>query len=234
MRRSRLFGLCASVCACGVARGDAIMHVAAIPVQTTNWNKSVSIPKFDATLGILNRIVLKLDGGVEGTSRFESRDAATTLVTTMLSASVRLKRPDLSDLVVSTPAATTMDKVSSWDGVDDFGGASGRTHSGLSANDLEVAELLAPFSPADAAIFVGGAMDTVSLPVQAIGTSSGSGAGNLLMLFNTQASANIMVIYEYTVPEPATGAILGMGAVVLARRRRRAVRRASTPRRGWL
>jgi hypothetical protein len=198
----------------------SIMHVSAIPLQTTNWTNSVTVPKFDSSLGTLDKITFKLTGHVEGTARFESRDAAPSTVHMELSSRIRLRRPDLTDLVISLPVASTTDAASPWDGVDDFGGTSGRSYSGLAADDLEQAVLMSPFSPADTANFIGGPADTITLPVDARGTSMGSGAGNLLLLFNTSASAGVMVMYEYTVPEPASaGLFLAAGALLLSRRR---------------
>jgi len=202
-----------------IARAESVTHVASIPLQTTNWNQTIVVPKFDSSLGTLEKIIFKLDGGVAGSAAFESRDAASTTVHTQLSATLKLLRPDLSELVISTPVAKSQNTVTSWDGVDDFGGTSGMTLNGLSAQDVQTSTLMAPFSGLDAANFIGGPLDTITLPVQARGTSMGSGAGNLLLLFNTQAQANVMVTYEYVIPEPATG-LLAFAALAILRRRR--------------
>lgn len=196
------------------------MHSASIPLSTTNWISSVTVPKFDGALGTLTKITFKLDGYVEGSAKFESLDAAPATVTMALSAEVTLQRPDLSSLVVSLPVANTLDNVSAFDGFIDFGGSSGKTYPALSAGDLQSSMLFAPFSPVDAANFIGGPLDTVTLPAKARGTSTGSGAGNLLLQFATSASAGVMVTYEYNpIPEPTTLALFALAGLALVRRR---------------
>jgi len=205
----------------GVAWGDTLMYSDWIPLNTTNWNLSVTVPKFDGSLGTLTKITFDLMGDVEGSARFESLDAAPATVTMDLSAQITLQRPDLSPLVVTLPTASTLDNVTAFDGVIDFGGTSGKTYPLLTASDADSAMLLSPFSPIDTANFIGGPLDTITLPVKAQGASTGSGAGNLLLQFATQAAANVQVTYEYIpIPEPAAASLLGLIGLVLLRRRR--------------
>lgn len=197
------------------APAASIMFSDDVFLQTTNFNSSVSIPKFDSNLGTLDKITFKLGGHVEGQAKFESLDGAPTTVEMQLAAQIKLQRPDLSVLVVALPMAMTSDMVTAFDGVADFGGTSGMTYPALSANQVEMTMTV---NPVDFALFTGGG--NIVLPVMATGASSGSGAGNLLLQFNTSASANVMVTYDYTVPEPATAAFIAMGAVCFFRRRR--------------
>jgi uncharacterized protein (TIGR03382 family) len=54
-----------------------------------------------------------------------------------------------------------------------------------------------------------------------MGMSSGSGSGNLLLLFETFASASVRVCYEYTfIPAPSALGVLALGGLVATRRRR--------------
>jgi len=54
-----------------------------------------------------------------------------------------------------------------------------------------------------------------------MGMSSGSGAGNLLLLFETFASASVRVCYEYTfIPAPSAMGLLAVGGLAATRRRR--------------
>ncbi len=177
-----------------------ISYNASIPLSQTNWTTSISIPKFDPSLGTLNNIIFVLTGHVEGSAAFESRDAAPATVTMNLSAVLSLMRPDSTIIVISLPVVSTVDNVTAFDGVPDYGGTSGKTYNNLTAN--HVATYTSPPPASDLALFTG--VGNILLPVSAVGASNGSGAGNLDLRFNTYASAAACVTYDYTpIPEPS-------------------------------
>ncbi len=215
--RTKLF--CAALMLTGLlsanmARADVISFSDSVPLQSTNFNSSVTLPLFDPSIGILEKVTLKLTGYVEGAAKFESLDSEPATVTMELAAEITLQRPDLSTLVVSLPLVMTSDDVDAFDGNIDFGGGSGRTYANLMADQLEIVMTM---DPADLALFTG--VGNVVLPVVAIGASTGSGAGNLLLQFNTSAAADVTVCYQY-IPEPATAGLLIGGLLFFARRRR--------------
>ncbi|OWY71265.1 hypothetical protein B7486_11760 [cyanobacterium TDX16] len=198
------------------AQADTIMFSDNVALQPTNFMTSVTLPKFDPSLGTLDKITLKLSGHVEGMAQFESLDADPATVDMELAAQIKLQRPDLSTLVITLPLVMTTDNVTAFDGLIDFGGTSGKSYPLLTADDVDSVMTM---SMMDLALFTG--PGNIMLPVMATGASTGSGAGNLLLQFSTSASANVMVTYDYTVPEPATASLLGMGAFAAVRRRRR-------------
>jgi len=185
----------------------------------TNWNSAVVMPKFDPSLGELVRVRWRVVGQVSGNVSFESLDGAATTITTELSASITMTRPDSSVLSVVIPVVSNSDAVTSFDGTIDFSGSSGKSYAGLSGSDSANA---ASTAAADIALFTATTPgETISLPVVATGTSSGSGAGNLLLLFSTFASADVRVCYEYAiVPAPSAMAMLALGGLAATRRRR--------------
>jgi len=197
------------------AEGAVISHTDSVPLAITDWSGSISVPKFDSSLGTLNSVTCKLSGQVEGSAKFESLDSDPATVTMNLSAIMRLNRPDSTTLVITIPIADTSDNVDEFDGTVDYAGGSGRTFSGLSASLTESATYS---SAADLALFTG--VGSITLPVMADGASTGSGAGNLVLQFATSASAGVEVIYNYTVPEPGTLALLSLGTLGMIRRRR--------------
>ncbi len=184
-----------------------------IDLATTNWDNSIEIPKFDPALGELVAVNWELTGYVEGNASFESLDAAPATITMNLEATITLFAPDNSQLDAVIPVVQTVDNVDPFDGAIDFGGLSGRAYLGV--NDTEQA-VDSTSNPAFLAQFIG--LGNVSLPVTAVGTSNASGAGNLLTLFQTSASAHIEICYKY-VPEPTSLTLLALGGLAVLRRR---------------
>ncbi len=193
-----------------------ISYSATAPLTATDFETSLTIPKFDPNLGVLDKVTISLTGQVAGNAMFESMDSEASIVTMQLAAQIELSRPDMTSLVAVLPMVTTVDNASPFDSVIDFVGPSGKSHLGLGAASTVMSMTT---SPADLALFTG--PGTISLPLTAMGTSSASGAGNLLLLFNTFASAEAEITYDYTLPEPSTCCLLCIGALLVRRRTRR-------------
>ena len=190
--------------------------------KTTNWLDSFTLSKFDGSLGTLNSITLTLQGTVLGDAKFESLDASPTTVTLNLTSTLILKRPDGSTLVQVIPLVSTTDNASAFDTAINFGGTSGKTYTGLTNTITD--SFTSPLPASDLALFTGALGDTIILPITATGYSTGSGSGNLITQFSTNASAYATVVYDYTpVPEPSSMVALlaGMGGLAGLIRRRR-------------
>ncbi len=198
-----------------MAHGAILNYSDSIPFTPTDWSSSFSIPRFDPALGTLDSITLSITSRVRGSIRLESEDAAPAQVNSALAANVNLYRPDNSILSAASPEVSNTDFLSAYDGVLDFGGTSGRSY--LNLNHSDTAMLVISGVDLDAALFTG--LGNVLLPVTAMGQSTADGAGNLLLIFSTQAAADVNVTYSYTIPEPATLALVGFGAWLLRRRR---------------
>ena len=136
-----------------------------------------------------------------------------------LSAQITLVNPSSNTLAVVLPVVNSTFNATAFDGVIDFGGTSGVTFTNLSGSaSVSNGPSL---SPSLIATFVG--VGNVTLGQNATGNSSGTGAGNLITQFATQAGSVAKVTYSYQpVPEPASMAVLGLGAAALLRRRRKA------------
>ncbi len=188
-----------------VAVAETITHNVSIPLATTNWNSSVTIPKFDMGPNcILDSVGFCLYGHVEGQAKFESLDASPATITMNLQATIALQRPDNTILATVIPLAQTSDNVTAYDGVFDFGGTSGKTYAALSGDKSESAVTSAP---ADLALFTG--PGNIILPAVATGTSNGSGSGNLILQFNTSASVTASIVYCYHCVSPVENTTWG-------------------------
>ncbi len=186
----------ATTAATSTAGGLQVCYSDGINTQTTNWTSQLTVPKFDPAMGVLLSVDFELRGDILGSAAIESLDAQASTVTSNYQAAITLTRPDTSVIVVAVPVQQFIDSLTAFDGTVDFAGTSGITHANISTNAVELAS---SSSAADLALFTGpsGAPGTISLPVDAIGTSSASGSGNLITQFLTDAGASLVVCYNY-------------------------------------
>ncbi len=230
--RTAFAGLAMLAAFTGVAQAGTITFNGSTPTsnpadfKTTNFTDTLNISKFDPALGQLTQVSFSIGGGISGTIKLESLDAAPAVLTSILSATITLERPDGSPLSFTTPTANFTDNVLNFDGAIDFGGTSGVTHADVTANGSNSSS---SSTAADLALFTGasGAPGTIGLLVNTAATSKGAGAGNLVTQFSTAARADVTITYNYEdaptkVPEPLSVAMLGAGLLSVGLMRRRA------------
>jgi len=207
----------ALIAAAGGAQAAVISFSNSFGLATTGWTHNLTLQQFDTTLGSLNSVTFNYGGSVSSAFSVESLDGAAATVTANSSAALLFGGPISQTVNIS---GSTSQALSAFDGTIDFGGTSGANIGPVLASDAASVVILSGL-----ASFIGtGAYD---VNVTASGKSNASGSGNLLSMVNTQALANITVIYDYTarppvaVPEPASMALVGLGMMGLAAVRRR-------------
>ncbi|MGB3651698.1 MAG: choice-of-anchor E domain-containing protein [Rivularia sp. (in: cyanobacteria)] len=179
------------------AQASTLTYESTVDLEITNFNKQITLPQFDSSLGDLESVLFELSGNVQGSVELENRDAQAALVTGNLAAEINLKKPDDSLLLVALPTASVEQNLSAYDGRLDFDGASGITLTDISNTKKESAFFTVKddFTP-----FVGDG--SFNLFLEAIGNSTATGAGNFVAGFETYAGANVMVSYTYAKKEP--------------------------------
>jgi len=188
-------------------------------LATTNWTEAFNINGFDTMGGTreLLEINIHLTGEVNGIAMAESLDASAATIELNLQATLTLflaaSNTELAEVI---PVVNTTFDAEAFDGNIDFDGPSGAVFTGLSntasaweaISDAGVLELFTDVA-------------SVGLSAEAFGSSFGSGAGNLITQFATEAGLGWEVQYKFrNVPAPAGMALLGMGGLVATRRRR--------------
>ena len=86
-----------------------VCHSNVVVLQNTDWNATVSIPKFDPNLGTLQSIQFTLTGNSAGSARAESLDAQASTVTLTFRNTLTLTRPDLSVIGAQFAPLPTVD-----------------------------------------------------------------------------------------------------------------------------
>ena len=90
------------------AQAASIVVTGSAPLQATNFNTSVSLAKFDSSLGTLTSIGFRLTGVVvQGNAKFESFDSNPATITTQITALLTLQRPDNSTLLTVLPSVSS-------------------------------------------------------------------------------------------------------------------------------
>jgi len=208
----------------GGVNAATITFTDSIATQSTNWlDVELTVSQFDGSLGTLTAVEIVLIGSVSGTANAESLDAAPANLTLDLRGDIELDLTSLSvaNILLVDVGDTGAPSVSAFVGDIDFAGASGVSMD-LSGSDTDSASTT---DVGDLAFFTGGG--TVSFLASATGKSSGTGAGNLITQFQTQAGAEMRVTYTYdeapppppppgTVPTPAPLALMALGLIGIA------------------
>ncbi len=193
-----------------VASPDALSQIAGpcdatvtssdtVPLMTTGWSSHVRLDKFDPDLGTLTGLVITLTGTIQGQAQYESLNNKGSNITLSFSSNISVFRPGGASLITNAvPHQQFMELAPPYDGITDFGGSSGNTFPGIIA--VAMSSHSSPMPISDLSLFTGvagtGFAGTITLPVVANGTSTGSGAG-IILQFMQQATATVEVRYTY-------------------------------------
>jgi hypothetical protein len=151
------------------------------------------VPKFDTQLGTLQRVEISFSSRLEGSVRFESLDSSETMVTTEMTGWLELVGPDGVTLANANPRTSRSIQLAAFDGTLDFEGPSSGTFPQLVAVDLSDTTVFD--TPEELALITGPGQ--FQMTVKARGAVAGRGGGNLAIIYETAAAAQITVRYIY-------------------------------------
>lgn len=181
----------------GSASAATVSYSAAVPLTTTDWSSTLSLPRFDATRGTLLSVEFQLSGVNRTATRFENRDATAWTTTTGSDVAISVTEAVLGTLVAATPTVRFVNEVGAYDGNLDYEGASGATNPAQDASASASAVLDAGTD--DVSPFVGSG--AFSVDVLADATAFYEGSGDYRFIVTTVASAELTVIYTYEPPD---------------------------------
>lgn len=208
--------LAAAVFASAASASAATLEVSnnsnVIVSQDTDWADFLSFHKFNASLGNLTSVTIDLYSSVSGSVELTNLSADAIDVPVSLGVSVKLDRPDTSNLMlINAPLFSTTVSLAG-------------NGTGSAANEYEAHQTATFSNLSDLALFTGSG--DISTLIAAKANSSVQG-DNVDAFFTTQASGHGKVTYTYTaapVPEPETYGmlLLGLGLMGVVAKRKQA------------
>ena len=204
---------------CASANATLVTYSWSQANSSTNWTQSFALQQFNPGMGTLNSVTLTLNGILDQTLKYENMDGAGQYVKYFFSSenedktrceySLSFTGGSLGTTIYNAPSYIN---IPTYDGTLDYAGTSGATHEfnlTQSANNVYIDGGMSPF------VGTGSVAFNASATGWMVVTYSG---GNMSLAPNTLAGANVTVAYDYTIPEPATMALLSLGGLLLRRK----------------
>lgn len=214
--RACAYGVALSVGGAGVQAGLVEIYTSDSYGSTTDWIHTFQIPQFDDMGGTrtLLSVVITLDSAIDATARTENLESWANSITLTLDAFVSLEFLGMPLVAPTGVQKLEVFDAGPFDGVLDFAGVSGGFFDLSGIADASSSRA----APDDLSPWIGGGM----VDIAGFGTSksTASGPGNVIFNFQTVASGQVTVRYEY-VPTPGALTILAASVLLIAPRRRR-------------
>ncbi len=174
-------------------------EVVTIPATDTDYSEVVQVPQFDQARGALRSVEVELTATTDGALRIENTSISSgSTGTVTLGATVTVASVDRPAVAVSPslPVDDGSFSLGVFDGTVDWAGASGMSFPDLMGTDTVSATFT---DPADLAVFIGTGTSAFMVDAVATGSANASG-GNIELQFETTATAQISVSYQFDAP----------------------------------
>ncbi len=226
--QSAVIGL-ALVAGAALAETKTISYSDSSPSQVPSWSDTLSVARFDSSLGTLTGVEITFLGAVMGNLRGESLAGGSGMLQLTGSALLSLSNASIFSSPQTLQLSVVTEKaVTGYDSALDYAGT-----SGLTAINLYNDGMLQMNSFASLASFIG--TGTLDFSVDASGGASYRGPGTAVVEFSQLSDAQLTVVYTYEaattptspVPEPETYALFAAGLGLMGWSRRRSASRAA-------
>ncbi len=198
---------------------NATVTPSSIGLQETDWISTLSVSKFDVSLGTLTSVVITLYGNVNDTIRFENMAASASTVNAGINTAFSLSGPSPIVTLSMSIAISKSNTVTAYDGTLDWGGPppySGNQFNGSGREYVDLVDSNSTSSTFNTNLSMFQGIGTYNLTAGATANSFATGSGNLVTWFTSRAGASATVVYNYReVPEPASLLALSSGLIGL-------------------
>lgn len=170
---------------------ETVNYCYSIPMQVTDWNSSVILPKFNPEMGRLYGVDLKSELNLTQGLSIENTNNKSIDLEFSLSGGLNMVLPNLK--VLSQHVNRTLDmQLSGFDGSLDYSGLSGVNKSEM----IRVEPIFENYSEVDD-FLAGSPGESVVIPVTTTFESSTKSTGSAALISTLQAGANICVTYTF-------------------------------------
>ncbi len=173
--------------------------------QTTGWQDQILLQQFDASLGQLTNLNVRITSELFDRASVENHGAVAATVRLLQSAVTTLKLEGGTQLAVGVTTDDRTRTVGAADGADDFTGAGGVAEAERVAKSSSLTDVFLN----DLGVFSG--TGSVSLVVDNIGVGSIRGPASFLAEMAARSNATIEVSYSYAVNPSAAGVMVTDG-----------------------
>jgi len=171
----------------------------------TDWTSQKTIAPFDPALGTLTSIEVTVSGDITSSIEAESLDSDPSTLSAEVTGTITVNVPGMQVTAIPLLHAGEFD-AAPYDGVSDFGGASGHDFGTNTASDSATSTIT---DASTLNLFSGPGEVTVRAAARALSRTTGS--GNVLNEIHTTASAEVEVVYRY---QPLTCLVDGTYTIV--------------------
>lgn len=195
-------------------------NVTGIFDEVSDEDATLYIPQFNSSLGTLDSVTIDLSTalqaslGFENLKKFAGGDFSVATQGSYAYFTLLLNGVGFGSMSFYTDSQTYTVTLAKYDGTTDYAGTSGTIVASFSDTDTQTITIsdpgyLAQFIGAGNMIF-----DVLTYSATPLGLPSNSAA-----IINTTGQAGASITYNYTIPEPATIAVLSLGGLLLKRKK---------------
>lgn len=178
-----------------IASAETVSYCDSIPMQLTDWNSSVSLPKFDPEMGTLTGVELKCVLNLSQGVSLENMNNNGGNFTIFINGGLLVDLPNSENISINADHSSE-GELAGFDGRKDRSGPSGLNRSEV----ITVEPVIKNYSHIDD--FIAGSADEMAiLPVTATFMSKTETSGSFLSGISLMAGASVCIFYTY---EPNT------------------------------